>query len=357
MKTLGILAIAAGICTCSCSAVSPDTPAQELYNKLQSVVDNHQFYFGHHDDTAYGRDWKYVDGNSDVKALAAAYPGMMSWDLGMIEVDSTCNLDGVPFDFMRSEIAKQQKRGGVNTISWHPLNPATGGNSWDTSASPLQLMQENPALRDTLAVWIDRAADFIGSLRDADGRRVPVIFRPWHENSGSWFWWGSAYRDDSQYIDLWKLTRERFDAKGIDNVLWAYSPDKDLDREKYLATYPGDEYVDILACDIYHFDGEEEVEDFRRRVDGQFPFIVEEAQKRGKLAAFAETGLEGITMPQWYTEVLLPVMKRYPLAYVCVWRNANTAENPRHYYVPYKGHPAEADFRSFASDPAVILVK
>ena len=87
------------------------------------------------------------------------------------------------------------------------------------------------------------------------------------------------------------------------------------------------------------------------------PYIVDEAQKRGKIAAFTETGLEGIVMPQWYTEVLLPVMKRYPLAYVCVWRNANVKENPRHYYVPYEGHPAAADFRKFSADPAVIMVK
>ncbi|MDE6097907.1 MAG: glycoside hydrolase family 26 protein [Muribaculaceae bacterium] len=357
MKTLGILALSIGIFTASCTAVTPGTPAQQLYGQLQSAVDSHRFYFGHHDDPAYGRDWRYVEGNSDVKTLAGAYPGMMSWDMGMIEVDSANNLDGVPFAFMASEIVKQHERGGVSTISWHPLNPVTGGNSWDTSASPLQLMQDNPAVGDTLAVWVDRVADFIGSLRDQNGKRVPVIFRPWHENSGSWFWWGSAYRDDQQYTDLWKLTRERFDAKGIDNVLWAYSPDKDIDREQYLATYPGDEYVDILACDIYHFDGENGVADFRRRVDSQFPYIVEEAARRGKLAAFAETGLEGITMPEWYTEVLLPVMKRYPLAYVCVWRNANINENPKHYYVPYKGHAAEADFVKFASDPAVILVK
>ena len=54
---------------------------------------------------------------------------------------------------------------------------------------------------------------------------------------------------------------------------------------------------------------------------------------------------------------MLPVMKRYKLAYVCVWRNAQKQQLPDHYYVPFKGHPAEADFVEFASDPAVIMVR
>lgn len=356
MTLLGILACAACLCAGADSTCCPST-AQSLINNLADAAGQGRFYFGHHDDTAYGRDWQYVEGASDVKALAGSYPGMMSWDLGMIELASDNNLDGVPFSFMAAEIARQQARGGVSTISWHPRNPATGGDSWDTSASPLELMAENPALRDTLEVWIDRAADFIGSIRNDAGKRVPVIFRPWHENSGGWFWWGAPYGTPQQYIDLWKLTRERFDAKGIDNVVWAYAPDKDLTPEKYFSTYPGDEYVDILGCDIYHFDGEKGLADFERRLNEQLPYITAEARKRGKIAALTETGLESVTMPRWYTEVLLPIMKRYKPAYVCVWRNAPKQQLPDHYYVPFKGHPAEDDFVKFVSDPAVIMVQ
>lgn len=356
MHFLSTLACAACVCI-GTHSVSGATPAQSLIDTLSQTVDRHQFYFGHHDDTAYGRDWQYADGASDVKTLIGRYPGMISWDLGLIELNSDKNLDGVPFAFMAREIARQQARGGVSTISWHPRNPASGGDSWDTSSSPLRLMAGNAALRDTITAWIDRAADFIGNLRDDSGRRLPVIFRPWHENSGSWFWWGAPYADPSQYTDLWKLTRERFDAKGIDNVVWAYAPDKDLSAEEYFSTYPGDEYVDILGCDIYHFDGEKGLADFERRLNGQLPYIVAEAQKRGKLAALTETGLESVTMPLWYTRVLLPVMKRYPLAYVCVWRDAPSGQLPNHYYVPYKGHPAETDFMEFATDPAVITVR
>lgn len=338
------------------SADSVATPAQTLIARLDSTVKSGHYYYGHHDDTAYGHTWKYVEGNSDVRAVTGQYPGLMSWDLGLIEVDSARNLDGVPFSFIAAEIAKQHTRGGINAISWHPINPVSRGNSWDTSTSPLHAVASDAALSDTLDAWISRAATFISSLKDADGNPIPVIFRPWHENSGTWFWWGAGNATPEEYIALWKRTRSGFDAAGIDNVVWAYSPDKDLTREQYFSTYPGDEYVDILGTDIYHFDGENGVDQYVARIKSQLPFVIDEAAKRGKIAAFTETGLEGLEISDWYTRVLLPAINDLPIAYVCVWRNAIESEKPNHFYAPYPGHPAEADFKKFHDTSKAVFV-
>ncbi len=333
------------------------TPAQELIAQLDSASRSGRFYFGHHDDTAYGHTWRYEDGASDVKSVAGDYPGLMSWDLGMIELDSARNLDGVPFEFIASEIAKQYARGGVNAISWHALNPMSRGGSWDVSTAPLRNFETDAALSDTMTVWLTRAADFIASLRTPEGAPIPVIFRPWHENSGSWFWWGADHGTPEQYKNLWHRTREVFDSIGVSNVVWAYSPDKDLTREQYFSTYPGDEYVDILGTDIYMFDPENGAEEYASRIKSQLPFVVEEARKRGKIAAFTETGLEGLGDSDWYTTVLLPAIKDIPVAYVCVWRNAIESEKPQHFYVPYPGHESEADFKKFAEASNAIFVK
>ncbi len=333
------------------------TPAETLIARLDSVASSGRYYFGHHDDTAYGHTWRYADGGSDVRAVTGDYPGLMSWDLGMIECDSARNLDGVPFGFMASQIAAQHARGGINAISWHPLNPVSGGNSWDVSTSPLAMADSMTSVRDTLVAWIDRAAEFVGSLRDADGRRIPVIFRPWHENSGTWFWWGAGCATPQQYISLYRLTRERFDSAGIDNVVWAYSPDKDLSPEQYFSTYPGDDVVDILGTDIYMFGGQEGVEQYRSRIASQLPYVVEEARRRGKIAALTETGSEGLPMDGWFTGVLAPALDSIGVAYVCVWRNAYQEENPRHFYVPYPGHESEADFKAYHASGRPVFVK
>lgn len=139
--------------------------------------------------------------------------------------------------------------------------------------------------------------------------------------------------------------------------MWAYSPDKDLTREEYFSTYPGDEYVDILGTDIYHFDGENGVEQYRDRVKAQMPFVVEEAEKRGKIAALTETGLEGLDVADWYTRVLMPSVDSLKIAYVCVWRNAIESEKPNHFYVPYPGHKSEQDFKKFHDTSNAIFVK
>lgn len=360
-----ILALAAGLVLTSCGSTKQKetvaeetvTPAQTLIARLDSVVASGSFYFGHHDDTAYGHDWEYVPGNSDVRLVTGEYPGLMNWDLGLIEVDSSRNLDGVPFSFMAGEIAAQNARGGINAISWHPLNPYTGGNSWDVSESPLHYLASDTIVSAKMDSWIGKTADFIAGLKDADGNRIPVVFRPWHENSGSWFWWGAGNSTPEEYIALWKRTRRIFDEKGVDNVVWAYSPDKDLTREQYFSTYPGDDYVDILGTDIYHFDGEDGVEQFTGRIRNQLTYVSEEAAKRGKIAAFTETGLEGLAIPDWYTRVLLPAVKDIPLAYICVWRNAKADVKPGHFYAPYPGHPSEQDFKTFHNNANIIFVK
>lgn len=360
-----ILTLAAGLLITSCAGNKKDktedveaiTPAAAMIARLDSTSHSGKFFFGHHDDTAYGHTWKYEKGRSDVKDVTGEYPGLMNWDLGMIELDSARNLDGVPFGFMAEEIVAQDARGGINAISWHLRNPLSGGDSWDVSASPLKEIGDNAALSDTLDVWIGRAADFILSLKDANGNRIPVIFRPWHENTGTWFWWGAGNSTPEQYIDVWKRTRRIFDEKGVDNVVWAYSPDRVPSPELYFTTYPGDEYVDILGSDIYHFGGQEGTQNYREMVSGLLPYVAEEAAKRGKLVAFTETGLEGVVMDNWYTEVLLPLVSDIPVAYVCVWRNANQEEKPEHYYAPYAGHPAAADFKKFHDNPKTIFVK
>ena len=85
--------------------------------------------------------------------------------------------------------------------------------------------------------------------------------------------------------------------------------------------------------------------------------MAEEAAKRGKLAAFTETGLEGLPIGNWYSEVLLPTIKDIPVAYVCVWRNAEKNVKPGHFYVPYPGHEAEGDFKKFHDSGKAVFVK
>ena len=333
-----------------------DTPREQLLARLHRIGQCHACVFGHHDDPVYGHGWKGT-GISDVKAVAGDYPGLMSWDLGLIEHNAVKNLDGVPFARIRDEVLAQHERGGINTFSWHLRNPATGGDSWDTGSRDIieNCVESSSPLHDTLQSWIGRAADFIGSLRDTSGCRIPVIFRPWHEHTGDWFWWGRPYTTPEYYKELWHMTRAIFDEKGIDNVLWTYAPDAIERAEEYTECYPGDAFIDIVGADVYHFDGKAGLSDYLRRAKLQLDAAAALAARTNKPMALTETGSEGIPLSDWFTEILLPLCTHYPIVYVCVWRNAH--DRPEHFYAPWPGHPAEADFRRFYAAPCIWFAR
>ena len=77
-------------------------------------------------------------------------------------------------------------------------------------------------------------------------------------------------------------------------------------------------------------------------------------KEHGKPIALTETGFEGIPYGKWWTEVLYPAVKDYPLSYLLVWRNAWDRES--HFYGPWKGTLPETDFLEFAALPEILLL-
>jgi len=377
---LTAMAIVAVVSFTSCStntqqkAELEPTAAQQLIDKLECISRDSCVVFGHHDDTAYGVTWNNIGiaehndldttGRSDVKDVVGDYPGLMNWDLGRIEFDSDKELDGVPFDFIRNEIRKQHKRGGINSISFHVSNPLTIGNSWDTTSVDVEknvvnLMQsateQGTEVNKRLCSWIEKAANFIASLTDENGKPIPVVFRPWHEHTGSWFWWGAAHSTPENYKQLWKLTRAIFDKHNITNVVWCYSPDRCETAEKYLECYPGDEYVDIMGADVYMFGAEDGIEWYTNSARQTLTAAANYAKQHNKLVAFSETGSETIPVPDFFNNILLPICKEFNTCYVCVWRNATPWMKENHYYAPYKGHASEASFIQFYNNPSTLF--
>jgi len=336
------------------------TPAMELRQRLLKVQADSLTIFGHDDDPVYGVNWNLDQGRSDVLETAGDYPGIMHWDLGLIEVGSPVNLDSVPFDRMAREMVAHHQRGGINAISWHPLNPQSGKDAWQPVGEidvVTLAVTDGTAENDTLRSWLARAAAFMDSLRDSDGKRIPLIFRPWHEMSGDWFWWAGPNTTAASYTKLWEITREALDAAGLDNILYAYSPDVVASEEEYLRWYPGDRYVDILGADVYHRNGTEGTETWFRAVDSTYGAAVKAARAKGKIAALTETGCEGLAVTDWYTSCLLPVIRRHHPVYVTVWRNARDSRNHGHFFAPYPGHPSVDSFKAFHADSLTVFAR
>lgn len=328
---------------------------ERLLHNLKAIT-AYGFMFGHQDDPLYGVNWEGDSGRSDVQRVTGDYPAVMGFDIGKIEHESEKNIDNVSFAIIRKEIIHQYERGGMVTVSWHVDNPLTGGDTWDVSRDDVvRAILPRGEKHDLFLGWLDKASVFLNSLTTADGTKVPVLFRPWHEHTGSWFWWGKELCSTEEYTALWEMTRSHFDRAGVDNLLYAYSPDLQGPGEIYMERYPGDDFVDLLGLDGYHRNNEEGIAAYVSSLDTILSFMTQEGAKRDKPIALTETGLEAIPIADWWTEVLLPVMERYPVSYVMVWRNAR--ERPDHYYAPYPGQLSADDFVTFHQHPKTLFCK
>ena len=133
-------------------------------------------------------------------------------------------------------------RGGIVTICWH-TGPDFSSSykqsqeediDWTTALTP-----GTPAY-DALIAGMDRAAPYLKRLQFHD---IPVLWRPFHEMDGKWFWWGRGGAEGS--VKLWRLMYDRYtNHHGLNNLIWVWNAPV-ADR------YPGDDVVDLISRDMY----------------------------------------------------------------------------------------------------------
>ena len=308
--------------------------------------------FGHQDDLPYGNGWMYEEGRSDVKDVCGDYPAVYGWELGHIELGAPYSLDSVDFGKIRELITVAYNRGGVNTISWHLNNPFTGGTSWDISSKEVvkSILPQGP--KHALFIeYLDKLADFMLSLKTDDGQYIPIIFRPFHEHTGSWFWWGKNLCTADDYKALWRFTVTYLrDTKNIHHLLYAYSTDRFSNENDYLERYPGDDVIDILSFDLYDRGAE-----FPGMLKNCATILTKLAAEKGKIAAVSETGGPIAKQTEWWTKSILETLRPFNLSYVLVWRNP--WNKPKEAFGPYKGHPSSEDFIRFYQDPKTLFQK
>ena len=328
-------AMAAIACTTTKQTEPKKTQAQQLMERLDTLRQKGIMY-GHQDDPMYGLTWEYDKDSSDVKNTCGDYPAIMGFDLGGIEMGDAKNLDSVPFTRITEEVQNHYRRGGIVTLSWHPRNPVTtiagGGNAgqkfpegsgWDVSDSTVvkQILADGE-VHEKFEMWMQRVSDFLATLTDDEGHKIPIIFRPWHENSGSWFWWGEKLCSIEEYKALWNMLQDKLRADGYDNLVWSYSPgcQDNLTAERLLERYPGDDRVDMLGLDGYQWVPEEK-DAFLARTKQNLEVLCQVAQEHGLIPALTETGMKNLTDSTWWSSTLLPAVEASPISYLLTWRN------------------------------------
>ena len=325
-----------------------------LYNNMKKLLQK-GYMFGHQDDLAYGVNWKYIAGNSDIKEVTGDYPAVYGWELGHLELDSTKNLDGVPFDKMKQYIRDGYERGGVITISWHFTNALTGKSAWDAVPGTVSAILPGGAKHDLYTSWLDRLASFLQDLKARNGKFIPVIFRPFHELNGSWFWWGKNLCTPDELKQLYRFTESYLrDKKQVHHLLYAFNTDRFSSKEEYLERFPGDEWVDIIGFDIYQRG--KESEKFIQEMDRSLTTLEGIAKEKNKIPALTEFGYNEVPDSMWWTGVLLKGIGYHKIAYALGWRNAGKSASGKYeYYVPFKGQLSATDFQEFYKSPRTLF--
>lgn len=320
-----------------------------LFYNLKKLSKRHTL-FGHQHATEYGHGWAGDRDRSDVKSVTGSHPAVIGVDLSAFSGNSPEAVEKAKHN-VRKTVVDTYNRGGVITISWHFSNPLSGGGFyWKDSVSvpAVRYIIPGGAAHLQYKEILKGIGEWAKNTRGNDGKPVPMIFRPFHEFDGDWFWWGKSHSTQEQFISLWRFTVTYLrDSLAVHNFLYAFSPDNIFHSEQeYLDRYPGDAFVDMVGIDNYGDMGRYGT----YRIDSaihKLKIVSDYAKKVGKLAAFTETGLESIPHSHWWTDVLLKVMKSpgMRLSYVLVWRNDRTSAT--HYYAPFPGHSSVPNFLNF----------
>ena len=223
---------------------------QRLYSYMKDVYGKKVITGQYCDGGLNGAEFKAI------KSATGQTPAMLGLDFMRY---TPCRVQNGDTSDAVEKAIEFSRAGGIVTFCWHwnvpdkyLLSGTDGGNPrwWggfytknvDRSKFSLTKIMNgsDPKGYNTLMSDVDEIAKQLKRLSDAD---VPVLFRPLHEASGGWFWWGA---DGSEaYKKLWqaiynKLTNEY----KLDNIIWVWNG-------QAANWYPGDEYVDIIGEDIY----------------------------------------------------------------------------------------------------------
>lgn len=365
--------------------------AKALYAYLQGLTESDQVLFGHQNDVSRSVSGKELGDVKDVTGSVSGIFGIDSLALFGSEAGGTDAKTALENSIKYSKDAAAN--GAIVTLSAHMPNFTNAkikdnGNgtydffncdfneSKDTSGDSLKKILPGGEKNDVYTAYLDTIATYAKELQKDN---IPVIFRPFHENTGSWFWWGSANTVES-YKSLYAYTRDYLESKGVHNMLYVYSPNGPLETEEdYMKAYPGDAYVDILAFDYYNdFNTYPASADtsFFKNLDTTCSVVSSVAKKHGKLAAISETGTrvmkkdgsdnEGLLVKNnpvseaksgknWYQEVS-NIAKKNDMPYYLVWANFSDTN----FYVPYKyndtlGQEMINDFISYYNDKSSIF--
>ncbi len=231
------------------STPNASTEAVELYQFLHGLAGAH---------TLSGQHCVPLLGSTRLAGAHKAsghYPAVFSQDFGFSEPGTW---DGINFrQQIVDEAIRRHEQGFIINLMWHAVRPTEEEpvgfeksiQGKLTDAEWRDLITPGTEINEHWKSQVDVIAFFLKQLRDA---RVPVLWRPYHEMNGGWFWWGKKPGENG-YVKLYRMLYERLvKFHRLNNLIWVYGANEVRNNvDPYAVHFPGHDVVDALATDVY----------------------------------------------------------------------------------------------------------
>ncbi|MBJ2125327.1 glycoside hydrolase family 26 protein [Flavobacterium sp. IB48] len=317
---------------------------------------------------AFNSFYQDAGGDSDIKKNTGFDPAVLGSDFMFITDKNNNEQSNNWFYQQEQKIIADTKaayaKGIINTFSWHLREPYNEDSFY---TADMTSEQKSTAFRSILPggannEWykkkLDKVASVVSNLKGSNGELIPIIFRPFHEFDGSWFWWGADFCTADEYKKAYQFTVDYLkNTKGVHNILYAFSPDNSYTTEaNYLSRYPGDKYVDIIGMDNYG-DFNNQGQTGSDRANTKLKILSDYAKAKVKIAALTETGYRVTSttpaITDWFSSLLYNALTKndIQISYVMFWNN-----NTDGYYVPNGSVSNTADFKTYSLKTKSALV-
>ncbi|MDR1642173.1 MAG: hypothetical protein LBT59_20985 [Clostridiales bacterium] len=369
--------------------------ALNLFAYLKGISGSGQVIFGHENDTHHKAGGNFpgsttsdtadltgsiagVAGIDTLSLIGNEYPGKLPSDDPRYDSDPVKGSAKLSIDAF--------KQGAIVSLSAHMPNfslvydKGQKDGAWDFSGytvndhsgNPMERILPGGDLNEVYVAYLDIVAEYLGILQE---EKVPVVFRPFHENNGSWFWWGSGSTPEN-FKSVFRYTIDYLRESGIHNFIVAYSPNGPFSSEAaYLERYPGDEYIDVIAYDYYQ-NGQSTEASSHAWINGPFAnaaaLVKKLADEKGKIAAISELGIitgtslgdgqnwgclaeTGNKNLDWFSDAL-EVAVEHGASYMLAWADFDPTNFDMTYRISEtKGHEMANGFIKFYNDERTVF--
>ena len=307
---------------------------KNLYGNLKEVAwDTKGILFGQE----FFNSFRWIDNSddpnvSDIKTVTGKHPAVLGQDFEYYNTKPQAEVDR-----HTKAVKRAYELGCVITFDYHMASKNHTGTSYQTADQYLMynIGEQNDTWGELswLKTQLDKAITIINALD------MPIVFRPFHEMNGGWFWWGkNAYGGATSYKKMYQFTVNYVSAR-TNNVLFEWSPNYPFDTNYY----PGDAYVDVVGVDMYD-QGNPGYATFDQMVT-QLEQVSDFSWNHNKIPVFSEIGNRVTSpdqYPNWWFDVntkLQASNRSFKIAWMLTWINQSWGNPP---YVAYSGSSAAA---------------